>query len=54
MQLVAEGNSGPAIAEQRWPDAAASLNRIRVLILVNLVLGLAISAHLSTLRRQGR
>lgn len=34
---------GPAIAEQRWPDAAAALSRIRLLILVNLVLGLAIS-----------
>jgi uncharacterized membrane protein len=30
-----------ASAEQRWPDAAAGLGRIRSLVVVNLVLGLA-------------
>lgn len=31
-----------AVAEERWPDAAAALNRIRHIILVNLVLGLLV------------
>lgn len=33
-----------AVSEERWPDAAAALNKIRQVILVNLILGFVVIA----------
>ncbi len=42
-----------AVAEQNWPDAAAVMNRIRHVVLVNLVLGLLILLSVAALQRLG-
>ena len=42
-----------AVQRENWPDAGAAMNRIRQIVLVNLILGIVLLIAVSSLQRLG-